>query len=105
MEEIAWKLPWRKIQFESEIPGVQNQLELEITDVHPLSGTDPVVIGRIVDCDDVLAILNDGAYANVHLDWSSGPGVFPELYPSFTRYETLEKFIALMDQDSFEYEE
>ncbi|WP_299588934.1 hypothetical protein [uncultured Microbulbifer sp.] len=105
MEEIAWKLPWRKIQFEAEIPGVQNQLELEITDAHPLSGTDPVVIGRRVDCDDVLAKLNDGAYANVHLVWGSGPGAFPEQYPSFTKYETLEEFIAAMDQDSFEYEE
>ncbi len=105
MEDITWKLPWRKIQYEAETPGVQNQLESEITDVHPLSGTAPIAIGRRVDCDDVLAKLNDGSYANVHLVWGSGPGAFPEQYPSFTRHENLEAFISEMEQDSLEYEE
>jgi hypothetical protein len=105
MEEITWKLPWRKIQFEAEIPGVQNQLELEITDVHPLSGMLPIAVGRRVDCDDVLAKLSDGSYAIVHLVWGSGPGAFPEQYPSFTKYESLKTFAAEMEQDSLDYEE
>lgn len=105
MEEITWKLPWRKIQFEAEIPGVQNQLEQEITDVHPLSGTSPIAIGRRVDCDDVLAKLSDGSYANVHLVWGSGSGAFPEQYPSFTRFESLIAFVKEMEQDSLGYEE
>lgn len=105
MENITWKLPWRKIHFKAEIPGVQSQLELEITDAHPLSGTSPVAIGRRIDCDAVLAKLNDGSYANVHLVWGTGPGAFPEQYPSFTKYETLEEFFAAMEQDSLEHEE
>ena len=105
MEEITWKLPWRKIQFEAEIPGVQNQLELEITDVHPLSGMLTIAVGRRVDCDDVLAKLCDGSYAIVHLVWGSGPGAFPEQYPSFTKYESLKAFTAEMEQDSLDYEE
>lgn len=104
MEDITLKLPWRKIQFAAEIPGVQNQLELEITEAHPLSGTSPIAVARRVDCDDVLAKLNDGSYATIHLVWG-GPGAFPELYPSFTRYENLEEFISVMCQDSLEYEE
>lgn len=35
-----------KIQFEALISGVQNQLELEITAVHLLSGKAPIAIGR-----------------------------------------------------------
>jgi len=105
MEDIAWKLPWRKLEFEAEIPGVQKQLELEITSVHPLSGTTPVVIGRRVDCDDVLAKLKDGAYANIHLVWGTGPGAFPEQYPTFTKYESLHDFVTEMVQDSLDYEE
>lgn len=105
MEAIDWKLPWRKLQFDAEIPGVQNQLELEITELHPLSGTSPIVIGRRVDCDDVIVELSDGSYANVHLVWGTGPGAFPEQYPTFTKYQTLQEFIAEMEQDSLEYEE
>ena len=104
MESIVWKLPWRKLQFEAEIPGVQNQLELEITEVHPLSGTSPVVIGRRIDCDDVVVELGDGTYANVHLVWGKGPGAFPEQYPTFTKYQSFHEFIAEMEQDSLEYE-
>jgi len=105
MKDIAWKLPWRAIQFKAEIPGVQNQLELEITKVHPLYGMAPAAEGRRVDCDDVLARLNDGSYVNVHLVWGSGPGAFPEQYPSFIKYEKLQDFIASMELDSLEYEE
>lgn len=105
MEEILWRLPWRKIQFAAEISGVQNQLELEITDVHPLSGKAPVAIGRRVDCDDVLVKLKNGSYANVHLVWGSGPDALPEHYPVFTSYETIDELIAAMSQDSVDYGE
>lgn len=105
MEEIYWKFPWRKIQFEAEISVVQNQLELEITAVRPLSSKAPIAIGRRVDCDDVLAKLNDGSFANLHLVWGKGPGAFPEHYPNCIKYENLPGFIAEMEKDSLEYEE
>lgn len=33
---IVWKIPWSKIQFEVEVPSVQNQPELEINNKHVL---------------------------------------------------------------------
>ena len=62
--ELTWKLPWRGIQFDADIPHVQNQLESEITEKHPLWDTKPIAIGRRVDCDDVLAKLNNGTFAS-----------------------------------------
>ena len=103
--EIEWKLPWRAIQFEAEISAVQNQVEKEITDKHPLWGTTPIAIGRRVDCDDVLVQLNDGTYANVHLVWGSGPGAFPEQYPTFIKYNSLQEFLNEMELDGTDYEE
>jgi hypothetical protein len=105
IETIKWKLPWRAIQYEAEIPGVQDQLNSEITDKHPLWGTKPIVIGRRVDCDDVLAELNDGTYANIHLVWGSGPGAFPEQYPTYIKYNSLPDFAKEMEQDALAYEE
>ena len=104
-DDIKWKLPWRAIQFEVEIPGVQKQLESEITNKHPLWGTKPIAVGRRVDCDDVLAKLNDGAYASIHLVWGSGPGAFPDQYPTYTKYASLNVFLAEMEQDAEDYEE
>lgn len=105
IEEIKWKLPWRAIQFEAEIPGVQNQIESEITESHPLWNTNPIVIGRRIDCDDVVAKLSDGRIADVHLVWGSGAGAFPAEYPTFTIYESLQEFLASMEQDHIDYEE
>jgi len=104
-DDIEWKLPWRAIQFEAEIPGVQKQLESEITNEHSLWGTKPIAIGRRVDCDDVLAKLNDGTYASVHLVWGSGPGAFPEQYPTFIKYNSLKEFLKEMELDAADYEE
>ncbi len=104
-EDIKWKLPWRAIQFEAEIPGVQKQLESEITKKHPLWGTNPFAIGRRVDCDDIVAKLNDGTYAIVHLVWGTGPGAFPEEYPSYTKFNSLDEFLEEMDQDAEDYDE
>ncbi|UAA38440.1 hypothetical protein KIH87_17440 [Paraneptunicella aestuarii] len=94
-----------KIQFDSEIPGVQKQVELEITKVHPLFRKTPIVIGRRIDNDDVLTRLSDGSYASVHLVWGSGPEAFPEDYPSFQLYSSLQEFLAVMDIDAEDYEE
>src|SRR6266850_1741385 len=102
--EIEWKAPWRAIQFAIEIPGIQRQLQLEITSKHPLYGREATVVGRRIDNDDVLVRLNDGTYAMVHLVWGGpGPGAFPEEYPSWFLYGSLESFIQAMQQDALEY--
>jgi hypothetical protein len=101
--DISWKLPWRALQFQAEISHIQRQLELEITERHPLWGKGAVVIGRRDDQDDVLVTLNDGKYANVHLVWDSSPGVFPAEYPSVVIYNFLDEFVSAMDEDALEY--
>ncbi|MCK7471139.1 MAG: hypothetical protein MZU95_10435 [Desulfomicrobium escambiense] len=100
---IEWKEPWRAIQFAAEIPGVQKQVDSEITTKHPLTGKGAIAIGRRIDNDDVLVILNDGTYASVHLVWGSGPGAFSEQYPSWYLYGSLESFLQAMQEDAAEY--
>ena len=102
-ENIAWEEPWRAIQFAAEIPHVQNQLESEISSQHPLFGKEATAIGRRIDNDDVVAVLNDGTYVNVHLVWGAGPGAFPAEYPSWFPYGSLEQFIEAMQADSADY--
>ena len=105
MSDIEWKVPWRPLQFSAEIPGVQRQLEREITSAHPLWKKGAQVLGRRIDCDDVLVKTNDGQFANVHLTWGSGPGAFPAEYPTTLIYETLEQFLAQMSEDAADYGE
>lgn len=103
--DIDWKEPWRAIQFAAENPGVQNQFGREITSRHPLYGKGGRVVGRRIDCDDVLAKLADGTFVNVHLVWGSGPGAFPEKYPSWFTYGSLVEFVKAMGEDAIEYGE
>lgn len=104
-EGIEWEEPWRAIQFAAEIPHVQNQLERELSAQHPLYGTEARVIGRRIDNDDVVAVLRDGTYVNVHLVWATGssPGAFPGEYPSWFTYGHQDQFIHAMQADAAEY--
>jgi hypothetical protein len=99
---IHWIAPWRPIQFETEIPGVQRQLEREITRAHPLHGRAPRVVGRRIDCDDILVVLSDQTFANVHLGWGTG-GDRSGQYPSWFEYGSLAEFVEAMHRDAEEY--
>lgn len=100
--EIDWKTPWRAIQFDAEILGVQRQLEREITIEHPLFGKGATAIGRRIDNDGILVVLDDGSYANVHLVWGTNES-FPDKYPSWFAYGTLQDFLNAMEQDAQHY--
>ncbi|AOW13737.1 hypothetical protein LPB72_12295 [Hydrogenophaga crassostreae] len=101
---ITWQEPWRAIQFAAEIPGVQRQIEMEITAAHPLYGRGATVIGRRIDCDDVVAVLADGTYINVHLVWGkSGSGAAAAEYPSWLRYGDLAAFVQAVKEDAADY--
>lgn len=103
--DIEWKEPWRAIQYAAEIPSVQRQFEREITSRHPLHGKEGKVIGRRIDNDDVVALLNDGTYVNVHLVWGGGTVVYPEQYPVWFSYASLASFASSMNEDAIEYGE
>jgi len=103
--QIKWVEPWRALQFAAEIPGVQRQLEREITPLHPLYGRGATVVGRRIDNDDVVFVLSDGTFANVHLVWGSGPGpgAFPHQDPSWFLYGPESQFVQAMHADAREY--
>ena len=103
IDHISWKIPWRKLQFEAEIPAMQNQLELEVSKKHMLWNKNAKVIGRRIDTDDVIVKTKDNLYATVHLDYGTGPG--DEEYPSTEVYKTLAEFILQMEEDSEDYGE
>ena len=104
-DDTEWKEPWRAIQYTTGTSGIQRQFDREITLQHPLHGKEGKVVGKRVDNDDVVALLNDGTYVNVHLVWGSSPGAFPDKYPSWFSYGSLASFIRAMNEDAIEYGE
>ncbi|RQR23994.1 hypothetical protein DIE23_34370 [Burkholderia sp. Bp9143] len=101
IEKLDWAAPWRSLSTEQEAVGLQRQLDRELTGRHPLSGRGATVIGRRVDRDDVLVVLFDGTYANVHLTWGlSSVDQFADEYPTWFAYGTLDDFVLAMSNDS-----
>jgi len=101
--QIEWLEPWRPLTYEVEVPRIQQQLEREITEVHPLYNRAPKVLGRRFDNDDVLVVLSDETFARVHLVWGKGPGSFPTECPSWSIHNSLASFLEQMQQDSADY--
>ena len=71
---IDWGTGWAPVP---EGSGLQLELDREIGTEHPLSMAKPVVFGRCLVCDDVVARLthpDDGPeLAVIHLTWSGRP--------------------------------
>jgi len=104
-DDIHWKLPWRPLRYAGEVPGLQQRLEKEITPPHPLWGQGAQVIGRRIDCDDVVVSLTGGRYACVHLVWGARPEPFPARYPHAFIYPSFAEFQADMEEDARAYGE
>lgn len=72
--QIVSLLPANNLEFlppweETEAP-LDDELEKEINEQHPLFGKSAKAIARRVDCDDVLFKFGEEEYAVVHLIWS-----------------------------------
>ncbi|AHX14763.1 hypothetical protein CH75_17305 [Dyella jiangningensis] len=109
-DRLSWLEPWRPLGTEQEALGLQRQLEREITGPHPLFGRCATVKGRRIDRDDVLVVLGDGSYANVHLVWGSSdrsrppqPSPFAAEYPTWFLYGGVDDFSRAMQDDAREY--
>ena len=61
--------------------GIQNEVNAEIGEKHPLWRYEPIAIAKSNDSDDVIVRLNDGRYASVHLVWHGKIDQFPEKFP------------------------
>lgn len=103
--DIAWMAPWRAVADADEARGLERQLRREIGFRHPLRGKRLEVIGRRVDNDDVVAVLPDGTYVNVHPVWSQGAlrRAFSRDYPSWYAYGPTRAFVAAMTKDAALY--
>jgi hypothetical protein len=72
--DVASVLPWAFDLGAQDREGLTRRLKFEVTPGHPLWELDPSVIGRSAANDDVVAALNDGRYAIVHVVWGESPG-------------------------------
>jgi len=70
--QVEW--PWRGLLEREERQGLQQQLDLEIGRGHDLWQTGAKIVARSDADDDVMAMLNDGRYAIVHLTWNTNSG-------------------------------
>ena len=99
---IRWRTPWRAVYDEASL---QKALERELSAQHPLFNKAPRIIGRSAASDDVVASLNDGSLAFIHLTWQGKPDQYPEKFPAWTRIPSIEQLNTYIEQDSQEYED
>lgn len=70
--DLTW--PWRNVTDLQEQEGLTKRLKIEVGRDHALWGLGGTVVARSDADDDVLAKLEDGRFAIVHLTWSNNPG-------------------------------
>lgn len=108
MEGIVWSRFWRPMHEGAngrEAQSLQRTIESELTPAHPLFSLQPKVFGRCVANDDVAALLNDGKIAVIHLSWKGKPDQFPEKYPSWGCFSTVEAFNRAIEDDEEDEED
>jgi hypothetical protein len=107
MEEertIEWKEPWYLLDQPSRRRGLARELALEVGPLHPIWGTDPVVLGTRDDCDDIVVSLSGGRFAIVHLIWHGAIDQFPDRYPSTKLFADAAAFQRQIDADADDWE-
>lgn len=83
---FEWLEPWRPAGADDDL---SDQLAVEISKGHVLSGETVKTIGRRSDADDVLFALQDGRVAEVHLTWRASAETDPR-WPSTTIYSSID---------------
>ena len=83
----------------SEALSLQSTLASELTQAHPLFLKQPKVFGRCIANDDVVAVLNDGRIAVIHLTWKGKPDQYPDKYPPWGCFSTVEAFNKAIGDD------
>jgi hypothetical protein len=100
LTNLQWLDPWH-----STPPGLESELEKEISPAHPLFGRGAISVGRTDDRDDVLFFLPDNPLplAVVHLTWTGKREKNPE-WPHTTFYSSLDDWIERrMEPDHLEF--
>ncbi|WP_143707483.1 hypothetical protein [Uliginosibacterium sp. TH139] len=108
MADILWQRPWRAVydaSLNDEARSLQDALDQELSISHPLFSEAPKVIGRSTSGDDVVAQMNDGSFALIHLTWQGKPDQIPEKFPAWSRVKTVEHLNSVIAQDAKEYDD
>ena len=101
MNELNWPAPWWHLEDELELRnGIQNELNLEIGDKHPLWDLKPVVIAKSDANDDVIVELGDGRFACVHLVWHGKIDQHPESFPSIVLFVDVAALQCFIDDEA-----
>lgn len=103
VDNLIWRTPWRPLSHPLDLPALQQQLEREVADGHPLWGRKAEVVGRRVDTDDVLVRCSDEVFATVHLAWSRLPHSQSTEYPSTYLHRSLAELQQAIDADASDY--
>ena len=86
VRSIDWLQPWQPTE-----PGLEVELEREVSRGHPLFGRRAIAVGRRIDNDDVLFWIHDSPtpYAVVHLTWTGQREPAPQ-FPWTTLYASVD---------------
>lgn len=102
MDGVIWSRLWRPVHDGvqgGEAVSLQKTLESELTKAHPLYSYRPKPFGRCIANDDVAALLNDGRIAVIHLSWKGKPDPYPDKYPSWGCFNTVEAFNRAIEDE------
>lgn len=87
-DAIDWPEAWWPLNDDPEFQRrLQQVLNAELSEKHPLWGLQPVVIAK--ESDDLIVHLNNQQYALVHIVGSGKVDQYPHKYPSFQCFESL----------------
>jgi len=101
---LTYKTPWFPMATRAKLGvGIQKELEKEIGPLHPLFPFHPVAFAKSGQSDDILAVLNDGRFAFVHLVWHGHIDSMPTKFPVSSIVNTLDAVQAEIDRAAAEY--
>ena len=92
MEAYDWDGDWSAIASASEREALERELRRELCSSHVLYGVEATAIGRRSRRDDVLFLLRDGRFAQVHLtNTREADPRCPDtqIYASFTEWKSI----------------
>lgn len=88
-DNINWLVPWKRVYGEEAV-SLENELRKELHAAHILFGKSCRALGRRIDTDDVLFLVNnsDDRLAVVHLIWQCQKEANPH-WPHTEIYESV----------------
>ena len=99
-DPISWREPWYPVEDANLRAAIQAELAREVGPLHPLRETEPVVIGKRDDCDDVVVSLSNHRFAIVHLVWHGGIDHYSDQFPRTRIFDGIDALQQALDIDN-----